>query len=137
MLGNKPTTPKNTLRPVNYSKVPCDSAYATLGEDYRPDAPPEGLLDTPYKDNLAFSLTVEDAMAQGLCSDPRVTVLIPTLFRHESHRSRRMHLTVESLERDGRYIRGAVTVHADINLMHAIPPTVRMNSKARLHIIVN
>ena len=135
-LTKKPNRNRLTVHGKDVTRFPYDCIEHHLGIAYYPDAPVAGLQDTPYKNNLAFSLTVEEVMKQKLFSDPRVIVLIPTMFHHECHRLRQIHISVESLVREGRYIRAGVTFRANCEMIHAFPPSVRMNAKAHLHIIV-
>ena len=131
-----PSRQRLTIRGKDVTNLPHDCIEHHLGLSYYPDAPVAGLQDTPYKNNLAFSLTVEEAMKQKLFSDPRVVILAPTMFHHENHRRHQLHVVIKSLVREGRYIRAECDFRADCEFLHAFPPSVRINAKARLHIIV-
>ena len=128
----KTKTPNPLAKPRG---VHWDDIEYNLGLDYIPHAPKSTLETTPYKDNLSFSMNVEDVLAQNLWTDPRLVIVVPTYIA----RYPTCFFTATDFCPDGKRIRAEIIWHdSGTGIWHGVcdSPSVRMNPKARLHIIV-
>ena len=124
----------NILRP---RRLAYDDVEWQLGLDYDPTAPDSTLAPTEFINApIRMKMTAEDVLAQRLHENPNLKVIIPTYI---ARRFPDCYLTVAEMSPTEGC--GRITVRMEWNTStnkeHFIETlTVRMNPKARLHIIV-
>lgn len=124
-----PTQMSNWKKPRH---LQWDDAELALGMRYDPNADDRTLEPTEFaKSPIRMKMTVEDVLEQGLVDNPNITIVVPVHI----DRFPNSYLTVNALSPDGKRIRAELDWHSNVEF-HATP-SVRMNPKARLHIIVN
>lgn len=107
-----------------------DDAEFALGLTYDPNAPDETLAPRFRDAPVRFTMTVEDVMHQNLVANPYIKIVVPMGISLQD-----AYMGIKTLKPSGRRIQVELDfVASRIFMGHLI---VRMNPKARLHIIVN